>query len=82
MTVDYDGKGLFTTGLRHGDALHAGRFISSRHGIQIFGVHENEGDNEIARCTPTIAMFDGATGEKHLARWLRTGCRAWSGCRY
>ena len=22
MTVDHDGKGLFTTGLRHGDALH------------------------------------------------------------
>ena len=29
MTVDHDGKGLFTTGLRHGDALHAGRFIPS-----------------------------------------------------
>ena len=28
MTVDHDGKGLFTTGLRHGDALHGpGRFL-------------------------------------------------------
>ena len=27
MTVDHDGKGLFTTGLRHGDALHAGRLF-------------------------------------------------------
>ena len=33
MTVDHDGKGLFTTGLRHGDALHAGRFIPSRQGM-------------------------------------------------
>ena len=49
MTVDHDGKGLFTTGLRHGDALHAGRFIPSRQGMQVFGVHENEGDNEIVK---------------------------------
>ena len=63
MTVDHDGKGLFTTGLRHGDALHAGRFIPSRQGLQVFGVHENEGDNEIVKRTPAVAMFDGATGE-------------------
>ena len=63
MTVDHDGKGLFTTGLRHGDALHAGRFIPSRQGMQVFGVHENEGDNEIVKRTPAVAMFDGATGE-------------------
>lgn len=63
MTVDHDGKGLFTTGLRHGDALHAGRFIPSRQGMQVFGVHENEGDNEIVKRTPVVAMFDGATGE-------------------
>ena len=63
MTVDHDGKGLFTTGLRHGDALHAGRFIPSRLGMQVFGVHENEGDNEIVKRTPAVAMFDGATGE-------------------
>ena len=63
MTVDHDGKGLFTTGLRHGDALHAGRFIPSRQGMQVFGMHENEGDNEIVKRTPAVAMFDGATGE-------------------
>lgn len=63
MTVDHNGKGLFSTGLRHGDALHAGRFIPSRQGMQVFGVHENEGDNDIVRRTPAVAMFDGATGE-------------------
>lgn len=63
MTVNHDGKGLFTTGLRHGDALHVGRFIPSRKGIQVFGVHENEGDNEIVKRTPAVVMFDGATGE-------------------
>jgi rhamnogalacturonan endolyase len=63
MTVDHDGKGLYSTGLRHGDALHAGRLIPSRRGMQVFGVHENEGKKEISRTTPAVAMFDGATGE-------------------
>lgn len=63
MTVDHTGKGLYTTGLRHGDALHAGRLIPSRPGLQVFGVHENEGDHPIAKRTPAAAMFDGATGE-------------------
>ncbi|MCQ5229232.1 rhamnogalacturonan lyase family protein, partial [Phocaeicola vulgatus] len=61
MTVDHDGKALFTTGLRHGDALHAGRVIPSRQGMEVFGVHENEGDYEIVKRTPAVAMFDGAT---------------------
>lgn len=26
-------------------------------------MHENEGDNEIVKRTPAVAMFDGATGE-------------------
>ena len=63
MTVDHDGKGLFTTGLRHGDALHAGRFIPYRQGMKVLGVHENAADNEIVKCTTDVAMFDGATGE-------------------
>lgn len=63
MTVDHNGKGLYTTGLRHGDALHAGRLIPSRTGLQVFGVHENEGDNPIVKRTPAAAMFDGATGD-------------------
>lgn len=63
MTVDHNGKGLYSTGLRHGDALHAGRLIPSRKGLQVFGVHENEGNNEIVRKTPAVAMFDGTTGE-------------------
>lgn len=63
MTVDHDGRGLYTTGLRHGDALHAGHLIAGRPGMQVFGVHENEGDNEVSRRTPAVAMFDGATGD-------------------
>lgn len=63
MTVDHNGQEVYSTGLRHGDALHVGRLIPSRPGLQVYGVHENEGDNEIVRRTPAVAMFDGATGE-------------------
>lgn len=63
MTVDHDGKGLYTTGLRHGDALHVGDLIPSRPGLEVFGVHENEGKNPIRLTTPAAAMFDGRTGE-------------------
>ena len=34
--VDDDGRGLFTTGLRHGDALHVGAFNPERGGLQVF----------------------------------------------
>lgn len=63
MTVDHNGKGLYTTGLRHGDAIHVGDLIPARPGLEVFGVHENEGNNPIVKRTPAVAMFDGKTGE-------------------
>ena len=62
MIVDHDGSGLFTTKLRHGDALHAGDLVPSRPGLEVFGVHENE-ENTIQFGTPGLAAFDGKTGE-------------------
>lgn len=40
MTVDHDGQGLYTSGLGHGDALHLGKFIPGREGLQIFSCLE------------------------------------------
>ena len=62
MVVDDDGRGLFTTGLRHGDALHVGDFDRTRRGLEVFGVHENEGST-VQFQTPAAAMFDAVTGE-------------------
>lgn len=62
MTLDDDGTGLYTTGLRHGDALHLADMDPSRPGLEIFGVHENEGKT-VALQTPGVALFDAATGE-------------------
>ena len=62
MVVDDDGKGLFSTGLRHGDALHVGDFDPARPGLEVFGIHENE-DGTVALGTPGAALYDARTGE-------------------
>jgi len=62
MTVDDDGKGLYSTGLRHGDALHISDMDPTRPGLEVFGIHENEGKT-IELKTPGAAMFDAKTGE-------------------
>jgi rhamnogalacturonan endolyase len=61
MTVDDNGDGLYTTGLRHGDALHAGDLDPTRPGLEVFGVHENE-EWTTKMGTPGSALYDGKTG--------------------
>lgn len=61
MVVDDDGKGLFTTGLRHGDSLHVGDLDPNRPGLEVFGPHENEG-GEYDQWTAGAALYDARTG--------------------
>ena len=63
MTVDNDGKGLYTTRLRGGPVLHAGAFLPGRKGLQVFGLHDTSGEIGAFLGTPALAVFDGATGE-------------------
>lgn len=62
MVVDDNGKGLYSTGLRHGDAIHTGVFDPARPtAIQVFGAHENE--NATTRFgTPGVALFEASDG--------------------
>ncbi len=62
MVVDDDGKGLYSTGLRHGDALHVSDLDPSRPGLEVFGPHENEG-GPWDSWTPAASLFDAKTGE-------------------
>lgn len=39
-TIDDNGRGLYTTDLGHGDALHVADIIPSRPGLEVFMVHE------------------------------------------
>ena len=59
MVIDDDGKGLFSTNLRHGDALHVSDFDLTRPGLEVFGVHEIEEGTK----GPGAALYDARTGE-------------------
>ncbi|MEW6306611.1 MAG: rhamnogalacturonan lyase [Verrucomicrobiota bacterium] len=61
MCVDDDGKGLWTTGLRHGDALHVGDLDPSRPGLEIWNLHEIEGRTK----GPGTDFRDARTGKIH-----------------
>ncbi|MHA6718627.1 rhamnogalacturonan lyase [Sphingomonas sp. RS6] len=59
MAVDDDGKGLWSSGLGHGDAMHVGDLDPTRPGLEKFGVHE-----EMRRSgNRGAAMLDARTGE-------------------
>ena len=62
MVVDDNGQGLFTTGLRHGDALHVAKMDPDRPGLQVYGPHENEG-SIWDRWTPGVALYDAKSGK-------------------
>lgn len=53
--IDHDGKGLYSTKMGHGDALHLTHFDPSREGLQVWDCHENKRDGSTYR--------DAATGE-------------------
>jgi rhamnogalacturonan endolyase len=44
MVVDDDGKGLFSTGLGHGDAMHVSDLDPSRPGLEMFRIQERFDD--------------------------------------
>ncbi len=62
MVVDDNGKGLYSTGLRHGDAMHISDMYPERPGLEVFTVQENE-EETVRFKTPGAAMRDAATGE-------------------
>ena len=60
MCVDDNGTGLYSTGLRHGDAMHLSDIDPDRPGLEVWGIHENEynPDNGYG-----AALFSAGTGE-------------------
>jgi rhamnogalacturonan endolyase len=59
MVVDDNGKGLYTTGLRHGDALHVTDLDLDNPGLEVFGVHEIEEGTK----GPGAAVYDAKTSK-------------------
>ena len=62
MVVDDNGEGLYSTRMRHGDALHVSDFYPDRPGLEIMTVTENEDDTVRFR-NPGVMVRDAATGE-------------------
>ena len=62
MVVDDNGTGLYSTGLRHGDALHVSDFDPSTPGLEVWGVHENEEKVPGHENGPGVALYDAKTG--------------------
>jgi rhamnogalacturonan endolyase len=57
MCVGSDGKGLYSTGLGHGDALHVGDLDPERPGLEVFNIHEKTAKNV------GVSFRDARTGE-------------------
>lgn len=53
--IDHDGKGLYSTGMGHGDAIHLTQFSPAMKGLQVWDCHENKRDGSSFR--------DARTGE-------------------
>jgi rhamnogalacturonan endolyase len=55
--IDDDGKGLYSTGYGHGDALHVSAFDPNSTDLQVFMVHERPNPNT------GVELHDAATGK-------------------
>ncbi|MDE5570477.1 MAG: rhamnogalacturonan lyase, partial [Prevotella sp.] len=55
MAIDHDGRGLYNTGMGHGDAIHLTAFDPTTDRLQVWDCHENRRDGSDFR--------DAATGE-------------------
>lgn len=53
--IDNNGKGLYTTGMGHGDAMHMTAFDPSNKGLQVWDCHENKKDGS--------SFWDARTGK-------------------
>lgn len=62
MTIDHNGKGLYSTGLQHGDAIHVGDLVPERSGLEVYQVLEE---------TYGASLRDAKTG-KSIQRWNAT----------
>ena len=55
--IDDTGKGLYSTALGHGDAMHLADHDPDRAGLEVFGIHERP------RHPNAAAMYDAKTGK-------------------
>ena len=69
MVIDDNGKGLSTTGLRHGDAQHVSDFDPYRKGLEFFGCNEDKPGMNYRNAT-TSELYVRVTAAKDDGRGL------------
>ena len=69
MAIDDNGKGLSSTGLGHGDAIHVGDFNPYIHGMEVFACNE-ESPNMNYRNAITSELYYRSVGESDDGRCL------------
>ncbi len=69
MAVDHDGKGLYTTGMYHGDAIHLLSDIDNKK-YYVWGCHENKKDGTSLRDAATGDILFQFKSDKDIGRCL------------
>nr|WP_211084272.1 rhamnogalacturonan lyase [Paenibacillus xylanexedens] len=71
MAVDDNGKGLYTTGLHHGDAMHLSDLDPDRSGLEVFQVHETPSNAGVEfRDAGTGQLIWGVKTTKDIGRGM------------
>jgi rhamnogalacturonan endolyase len=70
--IDHDGKGLYTTGRGHGDALHFSDLDPDRPGLEVFQIHEQPSENAAGdfRDAMTGALIWGLPSTRDAGRGM------------
>lgn len=69
MTVDHDGKGLYSTGMYHGDAIHLVSDVNNER-YYVWGCHENKKDGTSLRDAHTGEVIFQYPSDKDIGRCM------------
>jgi rhamnogalacturonan endolyase len=70
MAVDHDGRGLYNTGMGHGDALHLTAFDPKTDELQVWDCHENRRDGSDLRNARTGEVLFQIKSQSDVGRAL------------
>lgn len=83
--IDDDGRGLYNTGLKHGDALHVSDFDPDRPGLEVWQCHENSPYGATFRDARTGSIIFRYTASSDTGRACvgditanHRGCEVWA----
>ena len=70
MALDHDGKGLYNTGMGHGDAMHLTAFFPNEDALQLWDCHENKRDGSDFRDARTGKVLFQIRSDRDVGRCM------------